>query len=611
MSVPSRSFNLPNLHDQCANLMQIIGSTHLENVQHWKFVGNCLKNILGNAGYPLFEQFTPSQFGPQDNENPIAPDPKRTWSDFKKTRYGIKSLKFLAEKLNRETYDTWKTTVIWQAALGCLKKTAGVTEIADIVKFMYEPYFVCTNIKTQIWWSYNGHCWELQSQGEDIKQRFSRELAIIFEEVYDEFSRMDQEADGVKQMADKAAFITKGLKTPGSKMELMRECSEVFLDRKFENDMDEDHFILGLPNGILDMRDFNNVHLRDSYPDDRVSLQMNAEYHPEIYSEEHPDVIFVRDFKEKLLPDPEIRKFAMKIVASCLMGGNKEKLCVINIGETAHNGKTTDAKFIRHTFGSYSGKLPLGTISGRTPDMNQANPALVLTKGTRIQQIDEASKKQEFNAAFVKLSTGNDEQTGRLLYQNDVTFTPQFTLFMGCNSAPSRIESAGDAGMDERGVLIPHTSRFTKDAPDSIEEQWKRKVFKANPHINQDLKKRIDAYLWILVQDLKDYLKNGLQFPKAVVEKTNNYQYSNNPYLQFKQEKLDITSRPIDYVTLHDLYSNYKSWFLDAYPGKRVDNKEGFGEEMIKVIGTPVGDEKRYAGVKLKTEAKRFERNGK
>lgn len=596
------SFNLPSEETQCQFLLTIIGPEFVQNESNWRFVGECLKNVLGRAGLEILEPYT--------SEN-LKEELNSMWIKLPKSRYGLASLKILAERQDKEKYQKWCTDVVWTAAIGSLKKTAGMTEIADIAKFLFGHLFVCTNAVSQTWWSFNGTCWERVNGGSTIKQKFSREMAIIYEAVYDEISTMDQEEDSTRLMTKKAAEITKGLKDQGFKISLMKECAEICEVKDFESQMDEDHYLMGLPNGILDMRDFSNIHLRPSYPDDWISLQTHASYRPDIYSWDHEDVKFVMNFKRQILTDDATREFSLKHRGSCLMGGNKDKLFIINIGETAHNGKTTDATFDRATFGSYAGKMPLGAISGPTPKANEVNPALVMTKGTRIQQIDEVSKKQEFNAAFMKAMCGNDEQTGRALYSNGITFLPQYNTFMSCNTAPTRIESAGDAGMDERGVLIPHESRFTSKAPESIEEQWRQRVFKANPHIKIELNKRIDAYLWILVEYLKKYLKEGLQQPQRVIEKTQKYQYSNNPYIQFKSEKLEITTRPVDYVALQDLYVNYKLWFADSYPGKRIENKESFSQEIEKVLGQPTGSDLRFHGIKLKSIAKHFNHSSK
>lgn len=593
------SFGLPSKNDQFQMILSIIGPEYFEDVNNWKFVGECIKNILGSRGYQLFFNYTPEE---------RKDEAETTWKNFKKSRYGIKSMKFIAEITNKEKFQDWTHTVMFAAGIGALKKTAGMTEIADIAKFLYDHKILCTSLAKQSWYNFNGTCWEKMSGGESLKQKFSREMANVFESIYNEMMTLDQGDTPTRDMTKKAADICKALKDPGPKSALMQECSEIFLVRDFESNADEDHYLLGCPNGVLVMTDFNNIYFRRAYPDDWVTLQTGAEYHPEIYSWDHPDVKFVMNFKTQILPDKDTREFSLKHRGSCLMGGNKDKFCIINIGESAHNGKTTDATFDRQTFGTYSGKLPLGAISGATPAVNAVNPAIVMTKGTRIQQLDEASKKQEFNAAFLKLATGNDEQTGRKLYSDGITFLPQYNLFMFCNSAPSRIESAGDSGMDERNVLIPHNSRFIVNPPESIEEQWKKSTFKANPHLKNELKARIDAYLWILVEELRLYLKEGLKKPQSVIDKTNTYQYSNNPYKQFIHDKLDVSARQVDYINLQDLYANYKLWYTDSFPGKRLENREDFCGEIGKNIGAPIGDDKRFHGVKMKETAKRFDR---
>jgi phage/plasmid-associated DNA primase len=114
--------------------------------------------------------------------------------------------------------------------------------------------------------------------------------------------------------------------------------------------------------------------------------------------------------------------------------------------------------------------------------------------------------------------------------------------------------------------------------------------------------------LWVLVEYLKKYLKEGLTKPQSVIDKTSKYQYSNNPYKQFAHDRLEATNRQVDYVPLQDLYANYKLWFTDSFPGKRLENREDFSLEIAKTIGEPIGDDKRFHGYKIKTEAKRFER---
>lgn len=591
-------FALPSKVEQCKHLLTLLNIEYFDIKDNWRIIGQCVKNVCGTKGFELFKKYTPEAF---------QPDLETMWSKLKKTRHGINSLKWLASKHKPEDFEEWVSDQVCKAALGALKVTAGTTQVADIVKFMYGHIILCSSIgKNETWFSFNGSCWERMSQSEVLKQKFSRKIAPIFEGLYEELMGEDDEEGSA--MAKKAAFITRGLRDPGGKAALAKECSETMLIRNFEKEADEDMYILGMPNGVLDMRDFKNIHKRDALPDDWITLQTGGCYYPEIHNWDHPDVKYIMDFKTKIITEDDIREFSLLHRGSCLMGGNKDKYGVINIGETAHNGKTTDASYDRHVFGTYSGKMPIGAVSSATPKMNETNPALAATKGTRLQQFDEVSKKQEFNPTLFKLSCGNDEVWARSLYSNGCSFKPQFNIIFSCNSAPTRIDSAGDAGMDERTVLVPHTSRFVTDAPLDEAEQWRTKTFKGNPHILNDLMERADAGLWVYVQFLIKYLEVGLKKPKSVIDKTEQYKLSNNPYKQFLHDKLEKTKKQTDYVTLSDVYANYKIWFSETYPGKRLENRESFLGEIVSVLCEPVGDDKRFHGFKSKTDVKKYER---
>jgi phage/plasmid-associated DNA primase len=565
-------------------------------------IGKCLKNVLGTKGYDEFIAFTPDCHVQKVEE---------VWASFEKSRHGLNTLKMIVSRVNLEGFKDWQTEVVHLAAFGATKPTASITEIADIAHFLYGHRYIYTGGTS--WWEFNG-VWQKMTNASTLNQRFSRELSRLFERVYITYSQQIEEMEepdpSLTRSQRKALDITVGLKDPGFKSKVLRECAETFLRTNFETEADEDHYILAMPNGILDMHDFKNIHVRPAYPDDWVTLQTGAGYYPDIYSWEHPDVQFYMEFKRKIIPDVSTREFSLKHKGSCLMGGNKDKYIPFNIGETAHNGKTTDAKADRRIFGTYSGKLPLGAIVGKTPGVNEVNPCIAATKGTRLQQLDEGNKHQELNASFFKLLGGNDEQWARSLYSNGSSFVPQYNVVMSGNSAPSSLNSAGDAGMTERVVLVPHNSRFVPNPPTSPEEQERLHIYKANPHISNDLTKRRDAGMWIYVQYLMKYLVEGLTVPAAVQKKTNGYRYANDPYLQFVDHKVDKTQNRSDYVPLKDMYVNYKAWFSESFPGKRIDNIEFFATEIERVLSAAEGSDRRIHGVKMKSEVRHYARQG-
>src|SRR5689334_11351745 len=98
------SFGLPSKNEQLQTLLSIIGATHFEDENNWKFLGECIKNVLGNKGYELFANYTPEKWKDKAES---------TWDSFKKSRYGIKSIKYVAEITNKEKFDDWRHTVMF------------------------------------------------------------------------------------------------------------------------------------------------------------------------------------------------------------------------------------------------------------------------------------------------------------------------------------------------------------------------------------------------------------------------------------------------------------------------------------------------------------------
>lgn len=597
------AFGVPQTNVQCQRLLALLGEKVLSDERHWIHVGQCLYNLLKNRGKELFERYTVPKFRERLEE---------VWQKFEETddnlncprkRYGLGSLKIMASRYNKQKYDEWIETTAKAAAIGALEETAGMTEIADIVKLMYDSFYICTSVKSQIWWHFNGTIWMKLSGGHAIQQCFSRYLSPIFKDIYKAIDAVDGDAD-VKNMKKRAADITRGLKNPGFKSVLMTECSQIFLNEDFNIFCDEDPKLLGLPNGVLELEK-DRMYLREAYPEDWITLQMGVPYDIKM-SWDHVDVKYVMNFFKKVLYKPDLIDFSLKHKGTCLLGGNMDKLLIMNIGTTAHNAKTTCATFDRFVFGRYSGKLPLSVlVVGRIPDQSSATPALAQTKGTRLQQFDEPSRKHEFNGSVAKNLTGNDELWVRQLYGEGFYIKPQFNIIMYGNDAPHNRSDGNDSGMIERTVWVPHDSRFTMEAPESEEEQWKTRTFKADPHINIELHKRGSAYLWILVEYLKKWYTEGLKKPQEVVERTKEYHRENNIYAQYKEERIEVTGYRSESVTVIQLYTEFKVWFNSSYPQNQLPNRADFDKCIKKILGEPSGDtEKRYHGIKVKSDIK-------
>lgn len=599
---------IPEIDEQLNALLPMISKYRLTDKATWNLLGQCIYNITGGDSINLWEKFSPSRYSQSCEED---------WEIFGDTRHALATIKVWAKADNLKEFTDWHTERLQDALWGAIIPTAGKTEIADIVKFLYSGEFLCSDVEHQHWYQFRGHLWHKLSGASTFKQKFSRDIAKLFEPIY-ELIKEDPESSkkGTQQftMKKKIEFIIRGLKEPSYKSQLMKECSEVFLYEDFEDEKDEIHSLLGMPNGVYD---FERMSFRSGYPEDWITMRTGASYKEYKWSDSGVQDVML--FFHQMLSDTKIKPtlkelsgFAndevidcvLKHKSTCLVGGNLDKWLVIYVGEKADNSKTTYQKLDRKAFGKYCGKLPLGTLIGKTPNAGDADPAMASTKGCRLEYLDEATKGMRINTSFLKTKTGNDEFWARKLYSNGGIIRPQFTMILLVNQPPQTPSS--DVAVWRRMVLIPFDSRYIVNPPKDEDEQWKKRLFLADPHFeNHKIPKMVNPYMWVLIQYYKKYCNEGLQKPQIVIEKTQMYKTSNDIYQQFVDQKLDITKDDIDYITLSDIFIEFKYWHKDAYPSWRVPHRQDVEDEMKRILGDSNGLEKRWHGVKLKSNIQR------
>lgn len=602
---------IPSEQQQIIALLPLILPTRLEQDYYWYMLGQCLFNLEVIDGLELWKKYSSDKFIDRCDIQ---------WGSYEKTRYGISTIKTWIKKDNPVAFGEWHESTLQDALWNAVTPTAGKTEIADIAKFLYGDEFLCSDIEHQTWYQFTSHHWSKLSGGGPFRQKFSRDVARLFTPIYNaitEHEDANKKGTIMNSMKIKVLNIITGVKEPSYKTALMRECSEIFWSENFENEKDENYFLFGVPNGVLDM---SRMAFREGFPEDWITLVGGAKYHE--FSWTHPKVKQTMYFFHQVLsdmrrkptdedlcgfPKDPLVDFVLRHKASCLVGGNKEKWLVTYIGEKADNSKTTYQKLDRKVFGKYCGKLPLGVLVGKTLDSNAADPAMAGTKGVRLECLDEATKGMVINTSFLKSRTGNDEFWARALYSNGCTIRPQFTLILYVNQAPSH-NGSSDPAVERRMVLVPFDSCFKTNAPESEEEQWKQRIFKADPFFEEKVIPTLaESYLWILLEFYKLYIKEGCKKPQSVIDKTEVYKASNDIFKQFIQESIEITEDPLDYVLENDAYILYKQYSRDNLPTVKVVSKQDASEEFVRLLGQPEGMDRRYIGVRVKSTITRFD----
>src|SRR5690606_39029632 len=119
---------------------------------------------------------------------------------------------------------------------------------------------------------------------------------------------------------------------------------------KFTTYLDINTELTCVTNGVLEVNG-NTVEFRPSKPQDYISKCVNIPYHSS-YSNDHPQVRECYKWFGQVFTDKDMLHHFLKFCASCLRGGNNDKIFPIWTGD-GDNSKSMMVKLFESTFGEY------------------------------------------------------------------------------------------------------------------------------------------------------------------------------------------------------------------------------------------------------------------
>jgi DNA polymerase I-like protein with 3'-5' exonuclease and polymerase domains/phage/plasmid-associated DNA primase len=147
-------------------------------------------------------------------------------------------------------------------------------------------------------------------------------------------------------------------------------------------------------------------------------------------------------FVAAVLPDPERRAWAMRVLAIALAGYPDAALPVLYGPE--RTGKTALVQLIVRVLGTYGHAADPRLLAGA--DNAHASVVYAL-KGRRLSFIDEGPRRGNLATERLKQLTGGASLTGNAMRANPVTFLPTHTLVMTTNDEPPITDPALRARM--------------------------------------------------------------------------------------------------------------------------------------------------------------------
>ncbi len=544
--------------EEIRELARLLNSSRAETYATWMEVGLCLHNIdssLLDSWIDFSRQSSKFKDGECENY----------WSnmDLREDGVGIGSLHHWAIMDNPKDYSQFTRQCTSKDILKSQSKTT--QDVARVVHGLYKYIYKCASIKNDIWYEFKDHRWKLIDSGVSLRKKLGNEVIneYLKSVEYYNVAANNVQDDNKEQYIQKSKLlmeVTYMLRDIGFKEKIIKECRVMFYEPKFEETLDSNPDLIGFENGIYNLK---TSEFRNGRPEDLVSLSTGIDY--EKFEEDDEDVIAIYAFMAQVFVDEDTRNYAFILLASFLEGRNPNEKFHIWTG-SGGNGKSKLLELFELAFGGYTSKVPVTVFTQKRGGSGSANPEVARLKGIRLVSTQEPEETEHFNVGIMKEWTGGDKITCRAMYREPFDFKPQFKIAFCCNQKPPL--PPGDEGTWRRISVLDFLSRFCEKTPDPNNKY----EFARDPHLTDKLHQWAPAFMFILLEHFKIYLKKGLKEPASVLNATLSYQKENDVYVEFIDDciRKDETAT----IKLEDMFNVFKDWWKTNIGGKSPPRKD-------------------------------------
>jgi putative DNA primase/helicase len=305
---------------------------------------------------------------------------------------------------------------------------------------------------------------------------------------------------------------------------------------------DSDPWSMGVANGVVDLR---TGKLRDGKPSDLITMHTGVVFDPAAQC-----TIWLRFLDDIFGGDRELIDYVHKAVGYSLVGATTEQILFLCHG-LGSNGKSTFLETLRHVLGDYAFNVPFSTfeLKARSAIPND----IAALPGRRFVTVLETNETAPLNEARLKLLTGCDPVTARLLYREFFTFTPMAKFWLATNHKPPVADDS--PGFWRRIRLIPFLNQFAG---------------REDKDLGAKLKAEAAGILSWAVNGCRLWQRDGLGLPAVVKAASQTYREDNDVVGEFLADDYELA--PNATIPAADLWSGYLQW-ADSNQERPLDRR--------------------------------------
>jgi phage/plasmid-associated DNA primase len=558
--------------------LSMLNSEVYSNDAYWLDIGRCLYNVCNGSIWGLEEWI---RFGDSNGLKHTKYECKTQYYRFRRDSnfLSIKTLAWYARKDAPDLYSKWHSE--W--CLPIMEEEATTLTDYSVAKAFYRIYwldYICVyEGRTRMWKVYNNHRWMDDEGGvsirlelsEGFRKKFLALRTSISDRVLNEHNINNQKY--LNEYIDQISRLIRLLEKDRFKSSVMRNLSDLFYDRAFAKAKDCNPYLLGCPNCIIEYIPNKFAIARDGKPEDYITKSTDCHYEKD-FSWDHPTVQECHYWMKQVYPDPDLLHYVYKIFSTIPVGKNMEKKIYAHCGEGS-NSKSMIKKAFQLALGEYNCDLPIEVLTKEAKDSGSASPEKAQLNAARVAWLDEPEDDEQLRTTWAKKISGGDSFFGRNLGSNGGSIKSSAKIFISCNNIPTW--KNGDKAMRDRFIYIPYLAKWVFNAPDSIEEQFKRRLFKRDNNFEDCLIYLAPALLWICVYYYEKYCIEGLKTPPKIVrEYTDKYWKENDPYHLYTTSRIETVYLPDQdkirdrdaKISIPQLYGDFKNWYRFSFGGK-------------------------------------------
>ena len=286
--------------------------------------------------------------------------------------------------------------------------------------------------------------------------------------------------------------------------------------------------------------DLNTNALRDILPSDYISNTTGYKAPSVSNKAIRKDI---QSFLDGIFENDETRDYLLKVIASCIFGGNRWEQFYVLTG-TGGNGKGVIATLLTNCFGGYYLSVDNSLFTKPVERKDQPIPALVEGRNKRIMMTSEPESDDRLQVGLLKKISGNDPVEARTLHSKHIVkYVAQYKILLQTNNIPKL--SKIDKAVERRMRIIEFPFQFVANPTEPHHR-------KGNPDVKE---KHCKSDAWrdefmLMLMDIYKEIKNlaDLPMPSSVKKKTHEYFDENNPLKLWLEKYYIITKKDTDKI---------------------------------------------------------------